>query len=45
MNGKVLKEIFKKDSELARRPMFYQKVDEKDRIKERIRMLKKIGKI
>jgi predicted AlkP superfamily phosphohydrolase/phosphomutase len=40
MDGKVLKEIFEINSELAKRLTKYQEVDERDRIKERIRRLK-----
>ena len=36
MDGRVLKEIFKEDSDIARRKVIYQKMDEKERIKERI---------
>lgn len=45
MDGKVLEEIFREDSELSKRPIIYQEVDEKERIKERIRRLKTRGGI
>ncbi len=45
IDGKVLKEIFMEDSEYAMRPLIFQKDDEKDKIKEKIRLLKKLGKI
>ena len=45
MDGRVLKEIFKPDSELAGREVEYQKISEKDIIKERIKDLKKLGSV
>jgi len=36
VDGRVLKEIFKKDSEVAKRPIRYQGYD-KERIKDRIK--------
>ena len=45
MDGKVLKEIFKEDSELAKRPIIYKEIDEKKKIKERVEKLKNVGKL
>lgn len=47
MDGKVLKEIFKEESDCAKRKIKYQKIkiEEKMKIKTKIRYLKKIGKI
>ena len=45
MDGKVLKEIFKENSEPAKRKITYQVGDEKDNIEERIKKLKKLRKI
>ena len=45
MDGRVLKEIFKENSELAKREVVYQDVSEKEMTKERIRELKSLGKI
>ena len=45
MDGKVLKEILKEDSELAKRPIKYQEIDEKDRIKKKIIEMKVLGKL
>lgn len=45
MDGKVLKEIFKDDSLIARREIKYKEVNEKERIREGIRELKRLGKI
>jgi len=46
MDGRVLTEIFKEDSEPARRKVKYQKVGrEKGKIKEKIRKLRESGKI
>jgi predicted AlkP superfamily phosphohydrolase/phosphomutase len=45
MDGKVLKEIFKEDSELAKREIKYQEADEKEMVKEKIKDLKKSKKI
>lgn len=45
MDGRVLKEVFEEDSALAKREIEYQEVDEKARIRERIRELKARGKI
>ena len=45
MDGRVLNEIFKEDSELAKREIKYQEVDEKEIIKEKIKKLKVVGKI
>jgi len=45
MDGRVLKEIFEEGSALAKREIEYQEVDEKARIRERIRELKALGKI
>jgi len=44
MDGRVLKEIFKGDSEFAKREIVYQEIDEKWRIRERIRKLKFEGR-
>jgi predicted AlkP superfamily phosphohydrolase/phosphomutase len=46
MDGRALEEIFKKDSELAKREAVYQELgEEKEKILGRIRELKKIDKI
>ena len=45
MDGRVLKEIFREDSELAKREIIYTKESEEDKIKENIRKLKDMGKI
>ena len=45
MDGRVLSEIFKPDSEIARRPVAYRSATERDRVKGKIRKLKDSGKI
>ncbi len=45
MDGRVLKEVFKKDSPMAKRAVEYQEVDEKARIKEKIGELRGGGSI
>ena len=46
MDGKVLKKIFKEDSEPAKREIEYQEeADEKEIVKEKIKKLKEVGKI
>jgi len=40
LDGKVLKEIFREDSEIAKREVVYQKIDERERIRGRVRKLK-----
>jgi len=40
MDGKVLKEIFRDDSDISRREVIHQGVDEKGRIRERIMRMK-----
>ena len=45
MDGRVLKEIFKEDSEHAKREIEYQEIDEKEMLKEKINVLKKLKKI
>lgn len=45
IDGRVLKEIFKEDSALARRQIEYQELDERARVKDRIRGLKALGRI
>ena len=45
MDGRVLVEIFDDDSELAKRPIRYEEVEEKEWVKEKIRALKKERKI
>ena len=45
MDGRVLKEIFKEDSELAKKEIVYQKINEKEIIKEKIKDLRKSKKI
>lgn len=45
MDGKVLKDIFKEDSELAKCVLTYQEIDEKEIISKRIQDLKTLGKI
>ena len=45
IDGRVLKELFKEDSELAKREVEYQEIDEKEMLKEKINVLKKSKKI
>ncbi len=45
MDGRVLKEIFREDSEIAMRPIKYQEVGEETRVRRRIDELKRSGKI
>lgn len=45
MDGRVLKEILKEDSELAKRKIKYQEVEEKEIMKEKIRELRYLGRI
>jgi len=45
MDGRVLSEIFKPGSEPAKRPVVYEKVSEKKRVKEKISQLKTSGRI
>lgn len=45
IDGRVLTEIFKSDSEPAKRPVTYEKVNEREKIKSRISRLKSSGKI
>jgi len=45
MDGRVLTEVFEEDSELARRPVVYQEVDEHERVKKEIKKLKKRGRV
>ena len=45
MDGRVLKEIFKENSEIANRPVIYRKVGEEKKIKEKISELKRLRKI
>jgi predicted AlkP superfamily phosphohydrolase/phosphomutase len=45
IDGRVLKEIFREDSELAKRPVKYEEVEEKEWIKEKIRELKMLDRI
>lgn len=48
MDGRVLKEIFKEGSELARREITYQEAeaeDERERIRKKIRKVRSFGKI
>lgn len=45
MDGRVLKEIFEEGSALAKKEIEYQRVDEKARVKQKIKELKSIGKI
>ena len=42
MDGKVLTYIFKPDSPIAKRPKKYRKITEKERVRKRIRRLKKL---
>ena len=39
-DGRVLKEIFEEESELAKKEILYQKTYERERIKEKIKGLK-----
>lgn len=45
IDGRVLKDIFKEDSELDKREIEYQEIDEKEMLKEKIKDLKKSRKI
>ncbi len=45
MDGRVLKEIFKKDSELLKRGIRYQEADERIKVTSKVRKLKKTGKL
>ncbi|MHC1635950.1 MAG: alkaline phosphatase family protein [Candidatus Methanospirareceae archaeon] len=45
MDGRVLKEIFKEDSELAKKPIRYEEDREKEKVRERIKTLKMHKKI
>lgn len=45
MDGRVLKEIFREASEPARREDKYQKVDEPNRVKEKIKHLRNSGRL
>ena len=45
MDGRVLTEIFKKNSEYVKRRITFQKVGEKRKVKEKIEKLKHLGKI
>jgi len=40
MDGKVLMNIFKIDSPIAKRPILYRKITEEEKIKEKLRKLK-----
>jgi predicted AlkP superfamily phosphohydrolase/phosphomutase len=45
MDGRVLKEIFREDSALAKREIGYEELDERQRVKQKIKGLKALGKI
>ncbi|MHA1835072.1 MAG: alkaline phosphatase family protein [Candidatus Baldrarchaeia archaeon] len=45
MDGKVLTEIFKEEPKVVKRRVSYQEMDEKKKIRERIRELRKLSKI
>ncbi|MCX9012409.1 MAG: alkaline phosphatase family protein, partial [Candidatus Methanoperedens sp.] len=45
MDGRVLKEIFKVDSQVMKREIRYNEADDRERIKNRITTLKRLGKI
>lgn len=45
IDGRVLKEILKEDSALAKREVVYSKVDEKEKIREKIKELRVLNKI
>lgn len=45
MDGRILKEIFEKDSPLAKRTPVYQPLDEKEKIRKKIEALKITGKL
>jgi predicted AlkP superfamily phosphohydrolase/phosphomutase len=45
IDGRVLAEIFEDDSEAARRPVAHQEVIEKERVRDRIKELKRRGKV
>jgi predicted AlkP superfamily phosphohydrolase/phosphomutase len=45
MDGRVLSEIFKPDSEPAKRKVIYRETGEKRRVKEKVGRLKDVGKI
>jgi predicted AlkP superfamily phosphohydrolase/phosphomutase len=44
IDGKVLREIFEAGSELAEHPVEYQKIDEKKKVDQKIKELKKLGR-
>jgi predicted AlkP superfamily phosphohydrolase/phosphomutase len=45
MDGRVLKEIFKEDSEAYKRPVRYQRVSEKERLRAKVRKLKALKNV
>jgi predicted AlkP superfamily phosphohydrolase/phosphomutase len=45
MDGRVLKEIFKPDSPMAQREVQYSEIDVREKVRERVRMLKALGKL
>lgn len=45
MDGRVLKEIFKENSEIARREVEYQEIGEQRKVRAKIKQLKKLNKV
>lgn len=45
MDGEILKEIFEEGSATAERPIEYQETGEKERMNQKIKKLKKLGKV
>ena len=45
MDGRVLTEIFNENSEPAMRPIVYQERDETEKVKSKIRRLKRLGEV
>jgi len=45
MDGRVLKEIFTEDSEANQRPVKYQRVSEKERLRAKVRNLKTLKNV
>jgi predicted AlkP superfamily phosphohydrolase/phosphomutase len=45
MDGRVLKEIFKEDSEASQRPVRYQRVSEQERLRAKVRKLKALKNV
>jgi predicted AlkP superfamily phosphohydrolase/phosphomutase len=45
MDGRVLKEVFREDSELATKEIVYQEVEEKEKIKQKVGELRSLKKV